>query len=127
MKHLTSLVLLLGVIGLAAAAGAQTPIAHKFTQIGPGVYSAIGNGSIETRSSSLVIVNDNDVFLVDSNITPEAARRLVNDIKTITDKPIRYVVNTHWHYDHTDGNQVFGPEVSDLTCTIPGVSLDITA
>jgi glyoxylase-like metal-dependent hydrolase (beta-lactamase superfamily II) len=111
MKQLTSLVLLCGLAGLASSASAQTPLAHKITPIAPGVYSAIGNGTIETRSSSLFIVNDNDVFLVDTNITPEATRRLVNDIKTITDKPIRYVVNTHWHYDHADGNQVFGPEV----------------
>jgi glyoxylase-like metal-dependent hydrolase (beta-lactamase superfamily II) len=76
------------------------------------VYSAIGNGTIETRSSNMVIVNADDVFLVDTNITPEATRRLINDIKTLTDKPVRYVVNTHWHYDHTDGNQVFGPDVS---------------
>jgi hypothetical protein len=40
-----------------------------------------------------------------------ATRRLVSDIRTLTDKPIRYVVNTHWHYHHTDGNQVFGPGV----------------
>jgi glyoxylase-like metal-dependent hydrolase (beta-lactamase superfamily II) len=72
----------------------------------------VGNGTIETRSSNMVIVNADDVVLVDTNISPEATRRLVNDIKTITDKPIRYVVNTHWHYDHTDGNQVFGPEVT---------------
>jgi glyoxylase-like metal-dependent hydrolase (beta-lactamase superfamily II) len=76
------------------------------------VYSAVGNGTIETRSSNMVIVNADDVFLVDTNITPEATRRLMTDIKTLTDKPIRYVVNTHWHYDHTDGNQVFGPEVT---------------
>ena len=111
MKHLTSLLLFTAVIG-AAAAQAQTPIAHRFVQVAPGVYSAVGNGTIETRSSNMVIVNADDVFLVDTNITPEATRRLVNDIKTITDKPIRYVVNTHWHYDHTDGNQVFGPEVT---------------
>ena len=40
-------------------------------------------------------------MLVDTQITPEATRRLVNDIKTLTDKPIKYVINTHWHYDHT--------------------------
>jgi glyoxylase-like metal-dependent hydrolase (beta-lactamase superfamily II) len=111
MKHLiTSLVV--AVIISAAAAHAQTPMAHRFIQVVPGVYSAIGNGTIETRDSPMVIVNADDVFLVDTNITPEATRRLVNDIKTLTDKPIRYVVNTHWHYDHADGNQVFGPEVS---------------
>src|SRR6476660_3057019 len=111
MKHLASVVLSLCVVAVAAPGHAQTPLAHKFTQLAPGVYSAIGNGTIETRSSSLVIINADDVFLVADNITPEAARRLVNDIKTLTPKPIRYVVNTHWHYDHADGNQVFGPEV----------------
>jgi cyclase len=112
VKRLTSPVLVLGIVGLATSAAAQTPIAHKFTQVAPGVYSAVGNGTIETRSSTMVIVNADDVFLVDTNITPEATRRLVNDIKTLTDKPIRYVVNTHWHYDHSDGNQIFGPEVT---------------
>jgi cyclase len=96
----------------AAAAQAQTPVAHRFIQVASGVYSAVGNGTIETRSSNMVIVNADDVFLVDTNITPEATRRLINDIKTLTDKPVRHVVNTHWHYDHTNGNQVFGAEVA---------------
>ena len=112
MKGLTFAAAFAGAVLVAAAAEAQTPLAHRFTQVAPGVYSAVGNGTIETRSSNMVIVNGDDVFLVDTNITPEATRRLINDIKTLTDKPVRYVVNTHWHYDHTDGNQVFGPEVS---------------
>ena len=111
MRQRWSLALLFSVSAAASIASAQTPLAPKITQIAPGVYSAVGNGTIETRSSSMFIVNDNDVFLVDTNITPEATRRLVADIQTVTDKPIRYVVNTHWHYDHADGNQIFGPEV----------------
>src|ERR1041384_3592055 len=110
MKHLIPAIV--GAVALSASAFAQTPMAHRFIEVAPGVYSALGNGTIETRSSSMVIVNADDVFLVDTNITPEATRRLVNDIRTLTDKPIRYVVNTHWHYDHADGNQVFGPEVT---------------
>src|ERR1051325_5393719 len=110
MKHLVPAIV--GAVALSASAFAQTPMAHRFTEVAPGVYSAVGNGTIETRSSNMVIVNADDVVLVDTNITPEATRRLVNDIKTLTDKPIRYVINTHWHYDHTDGNQVFGPEVT---------------
>ena len=112
MKPFASALLAGVLIGLAGPARAQTPMAHRFIQVAPGVYAALGNGTIETRSSNMVIVNADDVFLVDTNITPEATRRLVNDIKTLTDKPIRYVVNTHWHYDHADGNQVFGPEVT---------------
>jgi glyoxylase-like metal-dependent hydrolase (beta-lactamase superfamily II) len=112
MKQLTFAAALVSVIISAVAAEAQTALAHRFIQVAPGVYSAVGNGTIETRSSNMVIINTDDVFLVDTNITPEATRRLINDIKTLTDKPIRYVVNTHWHYDHSNGNQVFGPEVS---------------
>jgi len=58
-----------------------------------------------------VIVNDNDVLLVDDGSTPATARALLEDLKLITDHPVRYVVNTHFHYDHTGGNSVFPPEV----------------
>jgi glyoxylase-like metal-dependent hydrolase (beta-lactamase superfamily II) len=58
-----------------------------------------------------IIINDRDVVLVDDGTTPAAARALLQDMKLITDKPVRWVVNTHFHYDHTDGNSVFGPDV----------------
>jgi glyoxylase-like metal-dependent hydrolase (beta-lactamase superfamily II) len=59
----------------------------------------------------VVIVNADDVVVVDTGTSPAAARAFVADIKLLTDKPVRTVVNTHWHYDHTDGNSIFGPEV----------------
>ena len=64
-----------------------------------------------TGGNHPIIVNDRDVFLVDDGTTPAAARALLEDMKLITNKPVRWVVNTHFHYDHTDGNSVFGPEV----------------
>lgn len=99
------------VLGLIPGVAGAQPLAHRFIEVAPSVYAAIGNGTIQTQDTAAVIVNGNDVMLVDTNITPEATRRLVADIKTLTDNPVRYVVNTHWHYDHTDGNQIFGPEV----------------
>lgn len=84
--------------------------AYKFEKIADGVYYASvtrpGLGS-----NNVVVVNDADVLIVDTGTSPEAARSFVDDVKKITDKPIRYVVNTHFHYDHTGGNQIFGPEV----------------
>jgi len=84
--------------------------AYKFEQVADGVYYATvtrpGLGS-----NNVVVVNDTDVLIVDSGTSPAAARAFAEDIKKLTDKPIRYVVNTHWHYDHTAGNQIFGPEV----------------
>jgi glyoxylase-like metal-dependent hydrolase (beta-lactamase superfamily II) len=51
------------------------------------------------------------VVLVDDGTTPAAARAFLEDIKLITNKPVIAVVNTHFHYDHTDGNSVFAPDV----------------
>jgi cyclase len=80
---------------------------YKFEKVADGVYYATGGSG----SNNVVIVNDQDVLLVDDGTTPAAARAFLDDIKMITNKPVRTVVNTHFHYDHTDGNSVFGPEV----------------
>ena len=80
---------------------------YKFERIADGVYYATGG----LGSNNVVIVNDDDVLIVDTGTTPATARAFVADIKMLTNKPIRYVVNTHWHYDHTDGNSIFGPDV----------------
>lgn len=104
-------------IGAAAmSAGAvqgpgPQPSAHRFERIADGVYAAMGTGAINTGSNSVVIVNDEDVVIVDSHVTPAAARALVDDIRTLTPKPVKYVIDTHYHWDHAHGNQVFGPDV----------------
>ncbi len=78
---------------------------YKFEKIADGVYYATGGGG----SNNTVIINDRDVLLVDDGTTPAAARAFLQDIKILTDKPVRYVVNTHFHYDHTDGNSEMPP------------------
>jgi glyoxylase-like metal-dependent hydrolase (beta-lactamase superfamily II) len=92
--------LLLAVLGLGGLVfQAQTPppqATHKFTQIVPGVYSAIGTGTPNVGSNSAVIVNQDDVLVVDSHISPESARVLLKELKTLTDKPVRFLVNTHF-------------------------------
>lgn len=83
----------------------------NFEKIAEGVYYATANGTMITGSNDVVIVNDTDVMLVDAGVTPAVARALAQDVKLLTDKPVRFLVNTHFHYDHTDGNSIFGPEV----------------
>jgi glyoxylase-like metal-dependent hydrolase (beta-lactamase superfamily II) len=84
--------------------------AYKFERIADGVfYATVTRPGL--GSNNVVIINDNDVVIVDTGTSPAAARAFVEDIRKLTDKPVRYVVNTHWHYDHTAGNQIFGPEV----------------
>jgi cyclase len=98
--------------GLAFHAQTAAPqAAYRFQPIVPGVYSAIGTGTVNVGSNSAVIVNRDDVVIVDSHISPESARVMMQELKAITNKPVRYLVNTHFHYDHANGNQVFGPPV----------------
>jgi len=94
-----------------ASAASPYPViqgkAYKFEKVAEGVYYATGG----VGGNNPIIVNDNDVMIVDDGTTPATARALLQDLKLITDKPVRYVVNTHFHYDHTDGNSVFSPQV----------------
>jgi cyclase len=84
---------------------------YKFEKISDGVYFVTANGNAITGGNHQIFVNDNDVVLVDSGATPSAMRALLEDLNLITKKPVRVVINTHWHYDHINGNSVFGPEV----------------
>jgi glyoxylase-like metal-dependent hydrolase (beta-lactamase superfamily II) len=85
--------------------------AYQFNRITDDIYHAVGTGTMSVGSNSVVIINPNDVMLVDSHITPAAAWVLQEELKTITTKPVRYVVNTHFHFDHAHGNQMYGPDV----------------
>ena len=104
------------VTGLWAVAQETDPTdgksAYRFEELADGVHFATGTGAMTTYSNSLVIINDDHVMLVDTSVSPAAARKLVAEIKTeLTDKPIRYVFNTHFHFDHAHGNQIFGDDV----------------
>ena len=64
--------------------------AYRFEELTDGVHFAIGTGAMVVMSNALVIINDDHVMLVDSSVTPAAARALVAQIKAeLTDKPIR--------------------------------------
>ncbi|HEY2008011.1 MAG TPA: MBL fold metallo-hydrolase [Rhizomicrobium sp.] len=90
---------------LALPASAQTPPAalpFSLKMIGPGLYAAIGD-----ESNAGFIVGDDAVLVVDSFFEPDTAKALLGEIRRITTKPVRYVVNTHYHVDHVSGDQVF--------------------
>lgn len=52
-------------------------------------------------------VGDDAVFVVDDQYAP-LTRKVLAAIATITPKPVRFVVNTHWHFDHVGGNETLG-------------------
>lgn len=98
--------------GAARPAGsAYTGKAFTFNQVAPGVYHAVGTGALAVGCNASIVVNDDDVLVVDTHMSPGAGWALREELKAITPKPVRYVVNTHWHWDHAHGNQIYGPDV----------------
>lgn len=90
--------------GAFAAAPATLPFTLK--QIGPGVYAAIDGPEGTSGANAGVVIGDDGVLVIDSFFNPHATEALVGEIRKLTDKPIRYVVNTHYHIDHTAGDGV---------------------
>ena len=90
----------------AKVEGSFTTATHHFDAVAPGVYFVRYTVPM-FNSNSMVLVNDEDVLVVDSHITPATARDLIASIRHVTDKPIALLVNTHFHYDHAHGNQAF--------------------
>jgi len=95
-------------LGGPASGQAPSPAALPFVlkQVGPGVYAAIDGPEHKSGSNAGFVIGDDGVLVVDAFFYPEAAKALVGEIRRLTPKPIRYVVNTHYHADHTGGDQV---------------------
>jgi cyclase len=107
-------VFIAGWLWLDASAQSGGPLvsgAHRFEKAADGIYYATASGTMTVGANSPIIVTDTEAMVIDSQITPAAARALVADLKAITDKPVKYVIDSHYHYDHAHGNQIFGPDV----------------
>ena len=78
-------------------------------KLAEGVYAAVRRDEpgYAVESNSLFIIGDDGVIVVDSQSNLAATRETLAALRRLTDKPVRYVVNTHWHDDHVVGNQVY--------------------
>jgi len=86
----------------------QSP-GFEVVQLADGVYAAVRTEppGLTVNANSVFIINENDVVVVDTTLTPSSAKELLAALRKLTTKPVKYVVNTHWHDDHIMGNQVF--------------------
>lgn len=80
---------------------------HGLVKLAEGVYARIVSADGNAVSNAGFVVLDQSVLVFDTHFTPEAGRDLLEAVRSVTPKPVRYVVNSHWHADHTHGNQVF--------------------
>jgi cyclase len=81
----------------------------QITDVAEGVYAIRHPDAPDTfpQGNTTVIVGDREVLVVDSCYLPSSAREDIARIREWTKKPVRYLVNTHWHYDHTLGNSTY--------------------
>lgn len=100
-----SVKLLFPMVFITWTAGAQTSQFFDIVKVADGVYGAIGKPGI--LSNAAVILTERGVIVVDTHLRPSWANDLIHAIRQITDRPVRYVINTHWHGDHVQGNQAY--------------------
>jgi glyoxylase-like metal-dependent hydrolase (beta-lactamase superfamily II) len=93
-----------------AASGAgeilEKEVPIQITEVAPGLYFQYHH----QESNNAFLVTDDGVLVIDTRQHPKRAEELVATIRKYTDKPIRWVVNTHAHGDHYFGNSVFKRE-----------------
>jgi cyclase len=95
----------LALIGVSSTLSAQTnfdTVQVRATQLSPGLHVLFGAGGNIAVSSGI-----DGTFIVDDQFAPLTAK-IVAAIRMITDKPVKFVINTHMHGDHTGGNENFG-------------------
>jgi glyoxylase-like metal-dependent hydrolase (beta-lactamase superfamily II) len=79
------------------------------TKLAENIYEIRHPDSPDTfpQGNTTVIIGDQSVLVVDSCLLPSTARQDIEQIRQWTKKPVTYLVNTHWHFDHTLGNQTY--------------------
>jgi len=78
---------------------------HK---IGPDLYAYISDN--DGSANSTFLVSDQGILVVDAGLNAQESRKLLAGIRKVSQAPVRWIVNTHYHPDHIGGNGVVGPD-----------------
>jgi len=78
---------------------------HK---IGPDLYAYISEN--DASATSTFLVSDQGILVVDTGLNAQEGRKLLEAIRKVSQAPVRWIVNTHYHPDHRGGNSVVGPD-----------------
>ena len=90
-----------------ALIAAQNAADFTLKKVAENIYAGINPDGGKAGSNAGFVVGKNAVLVVDTFIAPAPAQQLVAEIRKATNLPVKYVVNTHYHLDHTGGNGVF--------------------
>src|SRR5882762_2416472 len=78
----------------------------QLVKVAEGVYAAIAKSGGLASGNAGFVVGDGGVLIVDTFFTPTAIEELIGEVQAQAKLPIRFAINTHYHLDHTGGNQV---------------------
>lgn len=86
-----------------------SPPTFEFQKLADGVYASIRREPVGlgVDANNLFVIGDDGVLVVDTNFGPSSTRQVLAELRRVTDKPVKYVVNTHPHDDHVLGNAVY--------------------
>jgi len=91
---------------LKTAAAPKAEDDFQLVKVADGVYAAIAKSGGLASGNAGFVIGDDGVLIFDTFFTPAAIEELIAEIQTLTKLPIKYAVNSHYHLDHTGGNQV---------------------
>jgi glyoxylase-like metal-dependent hydrolase (beta-lactamase superfamily II) len=105
------------------------PLSRHFIieNLADGIYAAINNDQGGAAICNAGIIDlGNKTIIIDPFLTPAAAQDLKNTAEYLTGRKTSLVINTHYHNDHTRGNQVFKPEALIIATTFTRTELEKT-
>ena len=105
MDFMTKKTVLLILLGFFLLANSATSSFGKTVKVQDNIYTVVQGEGVD--SNTTFIVTRDGVIVIDTRTTPAEAKKALAELRKITDKPVLYTINTHYHGDHTFGNQVF--------------------
>ena len=90
-----------------AHADTHTKELFELKKVADGVYAAIAAPQYKVNSNAAVIVTNDGIVVVDSHSKPSAAMQVYRQVQAVANAPVRKIVNTHFHWDHWQGNEVY--------------------
>jgi glyoxylase-like metal-dependent hydrolase (beta-lactamase superfamily II) len=100
----------------STAAAAAYPFTYQRVEVAEGIHAFIEPfGHAVVSGNAVAIIGDEAVAVIDTGHHPRVTRAIIAEIRRLTPKPVRYVVNTHWHNDHVSGNHLYKEAFPEAT------------
>ena len=117
MKPLATLILVLAAAAATAQPTEWSDATARMERVADGVYAIIHDDATDAwpHGNTGVVVGRDAVLVVDSTYLPSRARADIALIRKVTDKPVKYLVMTHWHFDHNNGNSAYRDAFPDIS------------